>query len=168
MKVMLSSRIDHCMKRVGIFLIAGALIVGMTGCEATPAPQYDLIISSTTGGSVIIPGEGAFTYEEGTVVNLIAGAEEGHQFANWTGDIDTIASPNSATTIIAMDTAKSVTANFAPLRCNLTADSTDGGSVTTPGEGTFTYDYGTPVDLVATPAMWVPSPMFMLPRPPSP
>jgi len=139
------------MKTVGILLLVAALVAGMAGCEPTPAPQYDLTISSTTGGLVIIPGEGTFAYEEGTVVNLVAGAEEGHQFANWTGDIDTITSPNSATTIIAMDTPKSVTANFVPLRCNLTTDSTDGGSVTTPGEGTFTYDYGTVVDLVATP-----------------
>jgi len=33
----------------------------------------------------------------------------------------------------------------------LTISSTAGGSVTTPGEGTFTYDAGTVVRLVATP-----------------
>ena len=34
---------------------------------------------------------------------------------------------------------------------NLTVSSTEGGSVTTPGEGTFAYDTGTVVDLVAIP-----------------
>jgi hypothetical protein len=34
---------------------------------------------------------------------------------------------------------------------DLTTDSTDGGSVTTPGEGTYTYDEGEDVSLVATP-----------------
>ena len=38
------------------------------------------------------------------------------------------------------------------IRCSLTISSTAGGSVTTPGEGTFgPYSYGTVVDLVATP-----------------
>jgi hypothetical protein len=50
-----------------------------------------------------------------------------------------------------MDGAKHVTANFALISYNLTADSTDGGEVTSPGEGTFPYDCGTVVDLLAEP-----------------
>jgi hypothetical protein len=40
-----------------------------------------------------------------------------------------------------------ITANFAEIQeqCDLTIDSTAGGSVTEPGEGTFTYDGGTRV-----------------------
>ena len=38
-----------------------------------------------------------------------------------------------------------------PLEYDLTITSTDGGSVTTPGEGTFTYDAGEVVNLEATP-----------------
>ncbi|MDH4291722.1 MAG: hypothetical protein OEV56_03850 [Dehalococcoidia bacterium] len=40
-----------------------------------------------------------------------------------------------------------------PTQYNLTISSTEGGLVTTPGEGTgsFTYDEGEVVDLVATP-----------------
>jgi hypothetical protein len=110
---------------------------------------YDLTISSTEGGSVSEPGEGPFTYDEGTVVDLIAGADACYEFLNWTGDVDTIADVYAASTNITMDAAKNVTANFALLSYNLTADSTDGGSVTDPGEGTVTYDCGTVVDLVA-------------------
>ena len=37
-------------------------------------------------------------------------------------------------------------------RCNLTIASTDGGSVATPGEGTYIYEEGTVVKLVAPPS----------------
>jgi hypothetical protein len=112
--------------------------------------QYDLSISSTEGGSVTEPGEDTFKYNAGEVVNIVAEADECYEFINWTGDVDTIADVYAAATNITMNAAKNVTANFAPLSHNLTTDSTDGGSVTDPGEGTFTYDCGDVVDLLAT------------------
>ena len=115
--------------------------------ELIPLGQFVLTTSSTAGGSVPIPGEGTSPYDEGTIVDLVAEAEECYEFVNWTGD--TVVDPNSATTTITMDGAKNVTANFALLSYNLTADSTDGGEVTSPDEGTFPYDCGTVVDLVA-------------------
>jgi hypothetical protein len=117
--------------------------------EQIPPEQFVLTTSSTDGGNVTTPGEGNFPYDEGTVVDLVAEAEECYQFINWTGD--TVADPNSATTNITMDGAKNVTANFALLSYGLVINSTDGGEVTFPGEGPFTYDCGTVVDLVATP-----------------
>ena len=110
---------------------------------------YDLTISSTEGGSVTEPGEGPFLYDEGTVVDLIAGAEECYEFDRWTGDVESIADIYAAETTITMNDSYNITANFALLSYNLTADSTDGGSVTDPGESTFTYDCGAVVDLVA-------------------
>jgi hypothetical protein len=110
-----------------------------------------LHISSTAGGLVTTPGEGTFTYNSGTVVNLVAEAEACYEFINWTGDVDTVADIYAASTSITMDVAKNVTADFALRSYNLAADSTDGGSVIVPGEGTFAYDCGTVVDLVATP-----------------
>jgi uncharacterized repeat protein (TIGR02543 family) len=59
--------------------------------EPAPPVQYELTISSTTGGSVIIPGEGVFTYYAGAQVHLLAEAEAGYQFVGWTapsGDFD--------------------------------------------------------------------------------
>jgi uncharacterized repeat protein (TIGR02543 family) len=44
----------------------------------------------------------------------------------------------------------SITASFVK-QYDLTTSSTVGGSVTTPGEGTYTYDAGKVVNLVATP-----------------
>jgi hypothetical protein len=111
---------------------------------------YDLTISSTAGGSVTEPGEGVFTYDEGTVVELIAEAEEGYRFVEWTGDVSTIADVYDASTTITMNGDYSITTNFVK-QYDLTTSSTAGGSVTTPGEGVFTYDEGTVVGLVATP-----------------
>ena len=55
--------------------------------EEIPLDRYSLTISSTTGGSVLSPSEGTSTRDEGTVVDLVADAEEGYQFTNWTGDV---------------------------------------------------------------------------------
>jgi hypothetical protein len=53
---------------------------------AQPPVQYDLTISSTTGGSVTVPGEGVFPYYAGTLVHLVAEAETGYGFVNWTAN----------------------------------------------------------------------------------
>jgi uncharacterized repeat protein (TIGR02543 family) len=74
--------------------------------------QYDLTISSTEGGSVTTPGVGMHTYDEGEVVNLVAVADGGCGFVNWTGDVGTIADVNAAATNITMNDDYSITANF--------------------------------------------------------
>jgi uncharacterized repeat protein (TIGR02543 family) len=114
--------------------------------------NYDLTTNSTAGGSVTTPGEGTFPYDCGTVVNLLAEAEAGYRFVNWTGDIATIADVEDATTTITMDDSYSVTANFEQIpleQFDLIISSMAGGTVTAPGEGTFAYDQGTGVNLVA-------------------
>jgi len=138
------------MRRISILLIVVALIAGMVGCGGVV--KYDLAISSTAGGSVTTPGEaGPYAYDEGTDVELVAEAEEGYRFVNWTGDVVDIANVEDATTIIIMNDDYSITANFVKQKYDLTIASTAGGSVTSPGEDTFTYDGGTVVDLVAQP-----------------
>lgn len=117
--------------------------------DLIPAGQLVLTTSSTAGGTVTSPGEGSFPYDDGIVVNLLAEADGCYEFVNWTGDVDTIGDVYSAATNITMDADKSVTANFALLTHDLIVDSTDGGQVSAPGEGTFPYDCGTVVDLVA-------------------
>jgi len=135
-------------KGIGSLLIVIALIIGVVGCGPTPI-EYTLSISSTEGGEVTSPGEETFTYDEGEVVNLVATPDEYYRFVNWTGDVGTVANVNSASTAIIMNDDYSITAQFAPNQCDLTISSTEGGSVTTPSEGTFTYDEGTVVDLLA-------------------
>jgi hypothetical protein len=134
-----------------------ALSVGLIGCaaEVPKITEYNLTISSTEGGSVTSPGEpGPYTYDEGKIVNLVTKANEGYQFVNWTGDVDTISNVDSASTTITMNGDYEITANFKetppPLQYNLTISSSTGGWVTIPGEGTRIYDEGTVVSLVAT------------------
>ena len=148
MKTIHSSRRRRYVVIISIVLIAVALIVWMVVSRGGPA--YNLTIASSAGGSVTTPGEGTFTYDEGTVVNLVATPDAGYRFVEWTGNVSTITNINAAATNITMNSAYSVTAEFVK-QYHTTIFSTTGGSVTTPGEGTFTYDEGTVVNLVATP-----------------
>jgi uncharacterized repeat protein (TIGR02543 family) len=145
------------MARVSIFLVTLALIVGMVGCGGSGGGgggSYTLTINSTAGGvvavnNVTIPGTEMFTYDVGTVVSLNATPDAGHRFVNWTGN-GTVANVTAANTTITMNGDYSITANFVAVY-NLTISSTAGGNVTTPEEGTFTYEAGAVVSLVATP-----------------
>ncbi|MFU8796648.1 MAG: InlB B-repeat-containing protein [Dehalococcoidia bacterium] len=109
--------------------------------------NYDLTIDSTAGGEVTTPGEDGFTYTEGEVVDLVAVADEGYEFLGWAGDIDQIDDVTSHETTITMWGDYSITAAF--VEYTLTIDSTEGGSVTVPDEGKFTYLGGTAVLLEA-------------------
>lgn len=97
------------MKRWGVLLAALALLAATVGC--LPA-RHTLTITSTDGGSVISPGEGTFTYYEGTVVRLVARSALGYQFVKWTGDVESIDTVNSFVTTITMNGDYSITANF--------------------------------------------------------
>lgn len=152
--------------RIGIVLVALALIAGTVGCGEGGADavgdreSYTLTVDGMAGGvvtvdSVSIPGRGTFTYDAGTVVSLNATADSGYQFVEWTGDVGTVDNVRASQTIITVNGSYFITANFevpTPVRYRLAIFSTPGGSVTTPGEDGFTYDAGTVVNLVATPA----------------
>jgi hypothetical protein len=113
MKIIFNLRRHHYAARVSIFLVTVALMAGVVGCgQSAPPPSYNLIIASTSGGSVATPGVGTFTYEEGTVVNLVARPKAGYHFVDWTGDVCTIADLNSTATTIHMDCDYSIVANF--------------------------------------------------------
>ena len=78
-----------------------------------PPVQYKLTISSTTGGSVTTPGEGVFTRYAGTVVALLAEAEAGYQFVEWTAPAGTFGDASAAETTFTMPARNvTVTANF--------------------------------------------------------
>ena len=134
--------------------INGDYAVCANFAQIVEIPQYDLTASSTSGGSVAVPGEGTFAYDAGMVVNVVAEADSGYMFVNWTGDVTTIANVNGASTAITMSDDYSIAANFVEIpvgQVTLTVSSTDGGSVTAPGEATFTYDEGTVVELETEP-----------------
>ena len=98
-------------RTISSLLITAALIAGMVGC--TPGPiQYGLTISVSEGGEVVTPGEGTSTHDQGTVVTLVVFPHTGYRFVNWTGDVETIADVNAASTTITMNDNYSINANF--------------------------------------------------------
>jgi len=137
---------------VALITVLLCMVVGNNIACTTPVTEYHLSISSTDGGDVTEPGEGRFSYcpQQGERVNLVATPDPGYRFVNWTGNVGTIADVDDSTTTITVNDDYSITANFAR-PYNLTTSSTEGGSVTTPGEGKYTYDAGKVINLVATP-----------------
>ena len=115
---------------------------------------HTLTISSAGGGSVTNPGEGLFLYDD-EVVPIQATADENYHFVNWTGsavDAGQVANPNAASTTVTMDADYTLQANFAIEQRDLTITSTPGGTVTTPGEGVYSYYHGAAASVVAAPA----------------
>jgi len=106
------------MRILSVFLTLMVLIAGVLSCAepiAEEPVQYNLTVSSSRGGSVITPGEDVFAYKEGTVVSLVAEAEEGYQFVTWSGAVDSVVDPDAAETTITMNDHYSITANFEEL-----------------------------------------------------
>jgi Divergent InlB B-repeat domain len=112
---------------------------------------HTLALSSGGGGSVTVPGEGDFIYDYGETVPLTAAPDIGHHFAAWTGETISMLDPSSATTSIVMTADYAVQATFEIDTHTLSVSSTEGGTVTAPGEGGFVYDYGETVALIADP-----------------
>lgn len=114
-----------------------------------PLTYYTLTIAIAGSGSTS-PAVGQRSYAAGSVVPIVATPVNGYRFVNWTGNLDTVGNVTAASTTITMNKPYSITANFVAVHY-LTISSTIGGNVTTPGEGTSTYDKGAVVNLVATP-----------------
>jgi hypothetical protein len=113
-----------------------------------------LTTSSTAGGTVSTPGIGSYPYDHGTSASVTATAQANYHFVNWTGTAVTagkVANPTSASTTVTMDGNYTLQANFATGQVILTTSSNDGGAVSMPGEGTFTYSSGTSVAVTAAP-----------------
>ena len=98
------------MARLTVLLITAVLSLAIADCDGSKT--YELSISSTSGGSVTVPGEGVFTYDAGTSVELVATPDDGYSFQAWAGDIEDITDPNSTSTNITMGKDYSITANF--------------------------------------------------------
>jgi len=101
------------LKEDGTVVAVGAAVeLPEWNLRQTPDIMYTVTIFSTPGGSVIVPGEGAFTFDEGIELNLVAVAEEGYRFVCWTGIVGTIDDVYAAQTTITMNANYSITARF--------------------------------------------------------
>jgi len=98
-----------------------------------------LMLSSTNGGEVSMPGEGVFSCLDGEDVAIDAQASAGYQFSRWTGtavDAGKVANPASASTYVTMDGDHSLCANFAPTgqgSISVSVVTPNGGERLTPG-----------------------------------
>jgi len=108
---------------------------------AQPPVEYELTISSTTGGCVSTPGEGVFAYYSGTQVQLVAEAETGYGFVNWTADPTvTFGDASAAETTFTMPSQDvTITAHFALVyELDMAADPTAGGeAIDVAAEGAY-------------------------------
>ena len=102
--------------------------------------RFTITANSTAGGSAL----GTGVYDAGTSVTLSEIALTGYAFVNWT-ESGIVVSTNQSYSLT-VDKDRSLLANFIQ-RFNISANSTEGGSVT----GTGVYDAGASATLTATP-----------------
>ncbi len=123
---------------------------------ANTSTSYSLTTRVAGSGTVTAPASSPSSYTSGTVVTLSASASAGYHFVNWTGLINTVANPKSASTTVVMNGNYVIQANFAPnsgITYTLTTAVSPGGSGTiSPAAGDHTYNEGEVVPVTATPA----------------
>jgi len=109
-------------------------------------PIYTLTIKSNGSGTTT-PSLGKYSYYKGTEVSITAAPDDGWQFDGWAGDaVET----ESTTTVLTMDSNKTVVADFSQIMHTLTIEVNGSGS-TTPAVGKYSYPKGTNVNITASP-----------------
>ena len=113
--------------RIGIFLIAIALIVGTVSCDGGGGGPYTLTMEENPpAGGTATDLTGASPYAANTVVNITAAANPGYSFSSWSAPAGQFGNAAAATTTFTMPSQNViVTANFAqPPFCG--GDGTEG------------------------------------------
>ena len=109
------------MERVLLGLTSLLLVCSLTQAEdVDPGPQHSLVITSTAGGHVTVPGEGAFVYGDGQFVRLEAQAQGGFVFVGWSGTYNTTQNP----TYLPLHQDHNVRADFVSTRDVIYVDGT--------------------------------------------
>lgn len=116
--------------------------------RAIPAAQFAVALSSTPTNGGTTNGEGA--YASGTSVTITAAPNTGYTFVNWTDkSSNAVASTSPAYTFV-LTGNRTFVANFVLNVYNLTVIAQNGTVTKTPEQAT--YNHGTTVSLLATPA----------------
>jgi len=122
-----------------------AIIAKLSFTSSTPT-TYSLTITAGSGGTTD-PLPGTYTHDEGTVVTIRAIPNSGYTFSGWSGDASGTTNPIT----IAMDSDKSITANFTYTTTYTLTITAGSGGTTYPSPGTYTHDEGTEVTIRAIP-----------------
>lgn len=109
------------------------------------SPQYTVVTNTSPANAGIVSGAG--TYDRGSNVTVIATANNGYTFSNWT-EGNTVVSSNSSYTFI-LSSSKELTANFSPNSYTLSVTAVNGTVTKSPEQSN--YIFGTQVQLTATP-----------------
>jgi hypothetical protein len=115
-----------------------------------PIPVYTLTMAVSPGeGGTTSPAAGDHSYSEGELVSIAATANPGYRFVNWSGDV---ADLNAPSTIVTVDSTKTVTANFEsiPVYTLTMAVSLADSGITSPAAGDHDYSQGEVVAITAT------------------
>ena len=103
------------MRKLALYIaLFVALSVQPVGSEAA-----EIQISSTPGGQVVVPGEGTFSYPDGSTVNLAAIIiHPNYLFSGWSGSLVSaglVEEPNNPITIFRAGADGTIQALFTPL-----------------------------------------------------
>jgi hypothetical protein len=111
--------------------------------------NYTLTITPAAGGTTN-PSPGSYVCSYGTVVAVTASSSSGYYFDHWVLDSNNFGASNPIqTTMTANHTLQAI---FAPLNYTLTITAAITGGNTDPPAGTYTYSYGTVVNVTAVPS----------------
>lgn len=109
-----------------------------------------LDVSVGDGGTLTEPNLGVWFYSLAETIPLEAAPEPHFHFRSWTGtaaDNGLVSDVNDPRTTLFIQGDQSLRAHFDPNQYRLTIDSSPGGQVDTPGEGTFTVTHAPPISL---------------------
>ncbi|MFQ5997520.1 MAG: InlB B-repeat-containing protein [Dehalococcoidales bacterium] len=79
------------------------------------SPINHTLIINVKGNGATTPSVGSHSYGKGSTVSISAVPDSGWQFDGWTGDV---AEPDSATTMVTINSDKTITVNFSQVGHN--------------------------------------------------
>jgi len=124
---------------------------GVPPFNVPPGPvMFELMISSSGGGSVTSPGEGSFQYPQGADVSIDAEPDIGYEVDTWYLDgVDDQTGGTSYT--LSIDGNHSVDVTFKRISFSITSSAGSNGSIDPDGD--TTVNYGDNLGFTATPDM---------------
>jgi hypothetical protein len=137
----------------GNTVLGNPIIVPMTRHRVLAASfmikSYTLSMSPTTGGTTNPASGSSYSYSCGTTIQVSASPNAGNRLGYWTLDgANSFGGPISVT----MDSSHTLTANFVPAssRVLFIEKNPPAGGSTNPLPGTYTYAYGSSVQVTAS------------------